>query len=323
MRNIGINVKKSAIRIPAFRPRFAGVHLFRSSKEGGRSFRANEMAELVVVTHGAYRATLPGRSPAPLEARVGDVVFWPEGAARTEECDATAPTRCFAIYFRWSNAPRNFPRMVHDHDRVIRLLAERMLVMRDFPEPIPSAVWDSFTGAMLAECLRLDLHFSNDLTVVVSRYIEEHIADPIRVTDLARVVGLDSRYFIRKYKTLTGESPMHHVRRRRVEHAIGMLIMNPGRKLQDVALRVGVGDERHLRQLIARYANTSIRDLRQEGLRSHGTGGSNWMERNHRAKGRGGRSSSSRQPPCQEDGDTSRISSSSGGERRKDEPLPS
>ena len=247
------------------RARYMVIHLFRSPPTRIRSRRQGDPAELIIMTKGEYHARpLMKTNTAPVVARAGDVVYWPPGDERVEENVPDQPTHCMALYFNWlSPPPNNFPYLVHDYDGIIRILAERLLAMRDSPWSLPSAVRDAYVTAMLAECVRLTTFLSDDLVARVARFIEEHIAMPINLADLARHVGLERHYFGKKYKSLTGKSPMQHLRRRRVEHAMNILLGNPARKLKDVATRVGIGDERQLRRLIARHAATHIRALRR------------------------------------------------------------
>lgn len=247
------------------RARYMVIHFFRSPATRTRSRRQGDPAELIIMTKGIYRArSLSKDNPAPVEARAGDVIYWPPGADRVEENEPAQPTHCLALYFHWlGKPPPDFPRLVHDYDGIIRILGERLLAMRDTPAILPPAIWDAYTTAILAECFRLATFMSDDLAARVARYIEEHIAAPIQLADLARHVGLERHYFGIKYKSLTGRSPMQHLRRRRVEHAITMLLATPTLKLKVVAARVGIGDERQLRRLIARHATTHIRALRR------------------------------------------------------------
>ena len=246
------------------------IHFFESSVTRMRTHRIGEMAELIIMTGGVYQAHVPRSRNAPnadIRAQVGDVIYWPVNMERTEENDPAHPTRCLCLYFRWPRAPRDFPRIVRDQDHIIRLLAERLLAMWDRSWKIPPAVWDTYLGAILAECLRLSIFLADDIVDRVAHHITEHIDKPIRLEDLAHCVGMQRNHFGRKFKALTGQTPMQHLRRRRVEHAVGMLFTTKKRKLADVATRVGIDDERQLRRLMARYSTTTVREIRREAHR--------------------------------------------------------
>lgn len=57
----------------------------------------------------------------------------------------------------------------------------------------------------------------------VCRYIDEHLTDPLTLSDLAGHAGLSRHYFSRLFRAVTGDPPMRYLMRRRIEHARGLL----------------------------------------------------------------------------------------------------
>ena len=76
----------------------------------------------------------------------------------------------------------------------------------------------------------------------VERYIRQHIAQPIRVTDLARCVGLSSSAFAHAYPRLAGEPPYRTVLRLKVQ-AAKQLLLQDGRSVKETADRLGFSSE--------------------------------------------------------------------------------
>jgi AraC-like DNA-binding protein len=254
--------KSSTLR--NFRVQFLSIHFFKSPSRYVSTRRSGEPAEVIVMLGGVYRARIVDKDSSKLlEARSGDIVYWPTGAERVEENDPQQPIRCVALYFEWRNPPEGLPFAVRDHEGIVRILAERLLSLRDYPLPLPPAVSNAYLSAILAEYVRLVGLIEDGLVAQVARYTEEHMSEPFALKALASYVGLERHHFGRKYKTLTGQSPMQHVRRRRAEHALGLLMLRPKRSLKDVASRVGIGDEHHLRRLLRVLFGFSIRELRR------------------------------------------------------------
>jgi AraC family transcriptional regulator len=75
----------------------------------------------------------------------------------------------------------------------------------------------------------------------VTAYIEEHLAEPISLGTLARLVGLSSYYFCRAFKQSLGLPPHRYHNRRRIEHA-KLLLAKPAPSVTDVGLTVGYSE---------------------------------------------------------------------------------
>jgi AraC-like DNA-binding protein len=229
--------------------------------------RRTAAAQIIVVVSGVYKATYdtPGGLRS-LRAEAGDVVFWPAGSEDTDESEPGRPLHCIAIYLRWPGAPANLPRLARDTEHVFDLLARRLLAAVHSPARKAGlgAVADAYLNAMLAELITVaKAAADNTLAARVMRYTEEHIQDPIRLADLARCAGLEKHHFARKYKQLTGRTPMQDVRRRKADHARRSLLLAPHHTLATVAPLVGVRDRTTLSRLLRRDAGVSARDIRK------------------------------------------------------------
>jgi len=76
----------------------------------------------------------------------------------------------------------------------------------------------------------------------VERYIRQHIAQTIRVTDLAQAVGLSSSAFAHAYPRLAGEPPYRTVLRLKVQ-AAKQLLLQDGLSVKETADRLGFPSE--------------------------------------------------------------------------------
>ncbi len=55
------------------------------------------------------------------------------------------------------------------------------------------------------------------------RYVDEHLSQPLRVTDLADAACVSRFHLVRLFRSGTGASPLRYVRRRRIERARQLL----------------------------------------------------------------------------------------------------
>jgi AraC family transcriptional regulator len=72
-------------------------------------------------------------------------------------------------------------------------------------------------------------------------YIQEHLAEPISLTTLARLVGLSPYYFCRAFKQSLGMPPHRYHSFRRIEHAKSLLA-KAAPSVTDIGLTVGYSD---------------------------------------------------------------------------------
>ena len=100
----------------------------------------------------------------------------------------------------------------------------------------------------------------------VARHIREHLDQPIRVQDLAGLVGLSASYFSRRFRGSFGLAPRAYVIRSRLERA--QSLMRQGRTpLCAIALDCGFCDQAHMSRLFHTViGSTPSRWRRQQAL---------------------------------------------------------
>lgn len=78
----------------------------------------------------------------------------------------------------------------------------------------------------------------------IREYIEAHVHEPIKVSQLAAVANVHPVYFARAFKASCGMSVLRYIRQRRVSAAAAVLGKKPVR-LVDVANQFGFADQSH------------------------------------------------------------------------------
>lgn len=93
------------------------------------------------------------------------------------------------------------------------------------------------------------------------RWIDEHLAEPITVRALSKVLAMSEKTFSRRVQAAVGLSPIKLIQRRRLMMATH-LIETSQASIEEVAARVGYRDSTTLRRLVRRDLGTSPTGLR-------------------------------------------------------------
>lgn len=96
---------------------------------------------------------------------------------------------------------------------------------------------------------RLLDHLKDDFPYQMSRYVQEHLAGPIRVSDMAESVHLQPSYFIQKFKKSFHVTPICYVNRMRLERAVRLMEEYPQNGLEGLAHASGFDDYRYFSRL--------------------------------------------------------------------------
>ncbi len=97
----------------------------------------------------------------------------------------------------------------------------------------------------------------------VKAFVDEHLAEPIRVEDLSEIVRLSAAHFSRAFKRSVGETPHAYIVRRRLEKA-RLLMLTTEAPLCEVALTCGFSDQAHFTKSFRHSAGISPAVWRRE-----------------------------------------------------------
>lgn len=96
----------------------------------------------------------------------------------------------------------------------------------------------------------------------IDRFIRHHLADALRVADLAKLACLSEAHFSERFRAQTGLSPWQYVKRQRL-HAARQLILQSRLPLTDIAIQTGFANQSALSHAFRRSYGVSPRALRQ------------------------------------------------------------
>ncbi len=216
--------------------------------------------EVLVILKGNHQNEIAGRR---MTARCGDILYIPPKMIHSEKIDPKNPTEM--IYFGWNSTRMNheFDDMIHDVEGRVRMLVKWLCQEREDAYPDNLSVQQSFLTAILAEMKAL-MHRKKEQGWArkIRRYILDHLAEPIRLEDLAGQAGMGKFHFLRQYRRATGRTPMQDVRRIRAEAARD-LIFSSSLPLKNIAVRVGISNEYYLHRIFRQIYKTTPGSLRK------------------------------------------------------------
>ncbi len=93
------------------------------------------------------------------------------------------------------------------------------------------------------------------------RYLDSHYAEPLTLTDAARVACMSKSHFIHFMKQVTGMSFIAYLNQFRVAKAQS-LMANTGKSLAEISHEVGFCDQSYFGQVFRRLLHTTPRDYR-------------------------------------------------------------
>jgi AraC-like DNA-binding protein len=89
----------------------------------------------------------------------------------------------------------------------------------------------------------------------VQEFIHEHMAEPVRLADLAGVTGLHPTYFSDRFHELVGLRPLEYLMRRRIERAQYLLLTSHA-PVKEIAFQVGLRDPAYFTRVFTHMCGT-------------------------------------------------------------------
>lgn len=215
--------------------------------------------EMIVVTHGYEDVMAPD---GKVRAGVGDVLLFKPGQAHEEWSGVKDSLQTYFLCFQWDGDMSGWALRSFDEQGRIRLLSAWLHSERDTSRPGAPAAQAAFLHALVREFICLQGQQEDPLVASVRNFVRQNIGTPLNVDMLARHAGVSKFHFIRRYRQLTGRSPMEDVRMIRVGHARDM-ILTSNLPLKAIAPMTGLGDETSLYRLFRRYLKMTPGQLRR------------------------------------------------------------
>lgn len=241
-------------------PRLSGVTLHTPGPDWHIPMHSHPNHEIIVVLEGAQYARLQNRT---YHAQPGDILFYPAGVVHEEWCNTEDPVKSVFFALEWNMGSIDVPKLFHDENGRVRALCAWILQDQDSEFCYARMAPGGIAQIMIVEFLRLSAPRQFHLVTKIRAFMREKMAFPIQLQDLANHAGLGKYYFLRRYKELTGTTPMQDLRRIRLESARSILVTTR-MPLRLIAPMVGFADEYQLSHLFRKHFNTSPTEMRKE-----------------------------------------------------------
>ncbi|MBN2196549.1 MAG: helix-turn-helix transcriptional regulator [Polyangiaceae bacterium] len=162
----------------------------------------------------------------------------------------------------WPGSAPNARRPVRDAAGRLRDLGLWLQMERNASFPGADTYRSCVLELMSREWQRLATDETGALEKRLRAFVLEHLDRPLTLDELARHLGMGRYHLCRKYREVTGLSPMHAVRAVRIEQARA-LIRDTSMPMRLIARQVGLRSEQHLSRLLRLHFDVGVKDIRQ------------------------------------------------------------
>lgn len=241
--------------------RFHHIGHLRPDPAWHRVPHSHDHHELIVILSGQLHVSLRGRI---LDGGPGQVFCYPARTRHEEWTEPRAPVESLFIAFEWPVKGDPMPLQQTDGQGRVGLLARWLHADREANPSSRPAAAQGFLHAILAELQRLGSGDTDPLVVRVRAHMRQRLAETVNLGQLASCAGISKFHFVRRYRQLTGRTPMEDLRQIRLLAARDLLLTT-ALPLKEIAPRTGLGDAYHLSRLFRRHFQTSPGRLRRPG----------------------------------------------------------
>lgn len=218
---------------------------------------SHQVHELIVILDGRMTVEIDGQS---VRAEPGDLLLYRAGHVHRETSELTAPVSTFFLVFKATDeALAHFEVRLRDTDGRVRQMATWLV--RDHRAGVPPERQNALFSALLTETRRLCASPVDPWLADLRRHMQQQLAGRIYLDDLARRCGMSKFAFVRKFRRLSGTTPMRDLQRMRLNQARSMMLTT-GLPVKAIAPAVGLGDEYQLSKLFRRHFRLSPREMR-------------------------------------------------------------
>jgi len=217
--------------------------------------------ELLRVVEGEVEVRIQGRR---ICGKPGDILFYPAWVEHEETASLFGETRAHFIAFSDSQTHHDLP--IHSQDTQQRILQLLYWINEEAAANNDDTLADrvgAFIAAVLKQMQYHDYHLLPDMVGVVREYIRQHFSEPLSLEDLAEAAELTPSHFNRRFKQITGVTPMADLRRTRL-YMGRYYLLNTSWNLRQVAEGVGFKNEFHFSRAFKRQFGVAPAHFRKQ-----------------------------------------------------------
>lgn len=121
--------------------------------------------------------------------------------------------------------------------------------------------WSAFDGSVSGEQLSSSYYY----VYKIKRYICAHLAEKIRINDIAESLGLSGDYVGKIFKKETGFSMADYINRLRVQELTKLICLYGNEPFEKLSRQSGFGDFRYAQRMFRKYCGVSMSVYRKVG----------------------------------------------------------
>src|ERR1700722_7472352 len=238
MAGLATNLLKIALKLTE--PKIYGSGIVEPDPLWHMASHSHAFHEIIVPVRGQLLLKTEGRQ---IVARAGDVLFYRARLVHEEASVRRFPVRTFFLAFDAGDVMSWLPLQFRDSRRRIRQLVSWLVEderMRQSPE-----MRRPLFEILLAELRRMGGAPVDPWLEAMLAYAHENLAQAITLDDFARFGKMSRFAFIRRFKRLSGRTPMEELRHIRLNRA-RTLLLTTNLPIKAIAPAVGIGDEYQL-----------------------------------------------------------------------------
>lgn len=251
-----------AVRRRAIKSKGVAAETIQSVRNVRVEYRFRGPVHLLVIYEEGTRCEgqtfVEGVAPAKLRRFAHKLTFVPSGYQYQESHELRTLSRLTFFYFeatkfksddQVSVADVSFTPRVYFDDESLWHTALKLADLVEHPAHGDQLYLEALGIVIVYQLLRLQEHMhggqprargglSGWQQRITTDYIEEHFAEPIRLSNLAQLVHQSPFHFCRAFKQSFGVPPLRYQTKRRIERA-KLLLAKPAMSVTDVGLAVG------------------------------------------------------------------------------------
>lgn len=218
---------------------------------------SHQVHELIVVLGGKMLLETVEQT---VEVEAGDLLLYRAGHVHKETSDRREPVNTFFIVFKADEAAlSHFPLCLRDTDGRVRQMAAWLI--RDHKAGASRERQTPLLRAVLSETRRLSATPTDPWLADLRQHMQRKLAGKVYLADLARHCRMSKFAFVRKFRRLSGTTPMRELQLMRLNGA-RTLMLTTGLPVKAIAPMTGLNDEYQLSRLFRRHFRISPREMR-------------------------------------------------------------
>ena len=248
---------------------------FYPKAQGHQMTRQNHEDHLLLYCNGGKGWVQSGREEQPVNK--GDLVVLPQGVAHHYRADDQDPWNLYWVHFSGSKSQAYVDHLALPSPTLLVHVGPHPKLIADFEALLSVRATGYNMNAFIhgAQVLKQMLTFLALLTTSrvrqsghfldlqsIQAFMEEHLQGEIDLDALAAQANLSKFHFSKRYKALTGYSPIQHFIHLKIERACYLLDVSE-QSIGDVALALGYEDAHYFSRLFRKVTGVSPSQYRQ------------------------------------------------------------